>query len=203
MKALKKQLFIQFSSQWKENESSLKHQFLFAFQCPTTHCLKPHETSRIFESNLTPSIDHSSSSSSSPSSVSSSSINSKHQQLTPTKASTPIKSIQPPVLLSSLSAKSSPMAKKSLDKALANATSSPSSATSSSLLITSKSQQKITQRIAHELSKFRMSAQLGENDEDFANSENKNTNDDEDDRFSTASGLVKSSNEIWLEYGCI
>lgn len=98
------------------------------------------------------------------------------------------------------------MARKNLDKALANASSaSPSSsATSSSLLITSKSQQKITQRIAHELSKFRMSAQLGENEDDLVNNEaDKNANDDEEDRFSTASGLVKSSNEIWLEYGCI
>lgn len=65
-----------------------------------------------------------------------------------------------------------------------------------------KSQQKITQRIAHELSKFRMSAQLDDND--MPDNAHVTHHDNDDDCLSTVGGgLAKNSNEIWLEYGCI
>ncbi len=95
-----------------------------------------------------------------------------------------------------------------------------------------KSQQKLTQRIAHELSKFRISTQIDDKDDDLhnmgSNLNQEEEEDDDDDEEDLSHGIIvkqspcvsnvnnlkqmnsaglsnsnKSSNEIWLEYGCI
>jgi hypothetical protein len=131
---------------------------------------------------------------------------------------TPIKSSgqqQQPILLSSLSAK------RNLDSALLISTQTQV-----------KSQQKLTQRIAHELSKFRISTQIDDKDDDLhnmgSNLNQEEEEDDDDDEEDLSHGIIvkqspcvsnvnnlkqmnsaglsnsnKSSNEIWLEYGCI
>jgi hypothetical protein len=71
------------------------------------------------------------------------------------------------------------------------------------LQMSSKSQQKITQRIAHELSKFRMSTQMADDDDSLVIGRNA-CHDEEEERISNGlAGSNKNSNEIWLEYGCI
>jgi len=118
----------------------------------------------------------------------------KHHQ-GPIKFSTPIKS--------------SPAARKSLDmnnKTLTNTPVLNGLPTTGLLQMSNKSQQKITQRIAHELSKFRMSTQMADDDEDNLVIGRNDCHDDDEDRMSNGGGLTngnKNSNEIWLEYGCI
>ena len=169
-----------------------------------------YQTSSI----VTTQVHSSSSSSSSPSSSSTSSVIVK-QSVTPIKSCGQQQQQQQPILLSSLSA-----AKRNLDSALLISTQTQV-----------KSQQKLTQRIAHELSKFRISTQIDDKDDDLhvmGSNLNQEEDEDDDDEEDLSHGIIvkpspcvsngnnlkqmnsaglsnsnKSSNEIWLEYGCI